>query len=69
VRFSKRSSSRKLTSLDASFFLVGQMFPFASHPIHGYSLSTLPRAMENLAEAGKIAKKYNMRITAHPGQW
>jgi len=45
------------------------MFPFASHPIHGYSLSTLPRAMENLAEAGKIAKKYNMRITAHPGQW
>ncbi|KAL7413614.1 UV-endonuclease UvdE-domain-containing protein, partial [Mrakia frigida] len=51
------------------FRLSSEMFPFASHPVHGYSLSTLPKAMANLAEAGRIAKKYSMRITAHPGQW
>ena len=45
------------------------MFPFASHGTHGYSITTLPRAMANLAEAGRIAKEHDIRITAHPGQW
>jgi UV DNA damage endonuclease len=46
------------------------MFPFASHPEHGYKIAErLPIAAANLAEAGKFARENDMRITAHPGQW
>lgn len=46
------------------------MFPFASHKDHGYRIQdTLPEAMKNMAEAGRIVKEHNMRITVHPGQW
>ena len=49
------------------FRLSSEMFPFASHEIYGYSLA--PFASEALAEAGRIAAKYNHRLTTHPGQF
>lgn len=45
------------------------MFAFASHPEHGYRLTSLPQAYANLQAAGAFAKAHNMRITVHPGQW
>ncbi|CED83839.1 Xylose isomerase-like, TIM barrel domain [Phaffia rhodozyma] len=52
------------------FRLSSEMFPFASHKEHGYNIrETLPEAMKNMAEAGRIAKEHDMRITVHPGQW
>jgi len=42
------------------------MFPFASHPIYGYSLDYCAPL---LAEAGALAKKYGHRLTMHPGQF
>ena len=42
------------------------MFPFASHPEHGY---TLEFADEDLKAVGKAAKEYGMRLTSHPGQF
>lgn len=46
--------------------LSSEMFPFASHEIHGYKLA--PFASETLAEAGKLAAKLGHRLTTHPGQ-
>jgi len=42
------------------------MFPFASHPVYGYSLEF---AKDVLAEAGKAAMKYSHRLSMHPGQF
>ncbi|KAF4446226.1 putative UV-endonuclease UVE-1 [Fusarium austroafricanum] len=47
--------------------LSSEMFPFASHPEHGYKLA--PFASEVLEEAGKVAKELNHRVTTHPGQF
>ncbi|THH32849.1 hypothetical protein EUX98_g1369 [Antrodiella citrinella] len=43
-----------------------EMFPFASHADHGYSLEY---AAEELKAAGDLAKKLGHRLTAHPGQF
>ncbi|KZT53356.1 UV-endonuclease UvdE [Calocera cornea HHB12733] len=42
------------------------MFPFASHGEHGYSLEYADSA---LRAAGALAKKYGHRLTMHPGQF
>jgi len=42
------------------------MFPFASHSVHGYSLEY---ADEALKRAGALAKQYGHRLTMHPGQF
>ncbi|KAK4239521.1 UV-endonuclease UvdE-domain-containing protein [Achaetomium macrosporum] len=47
--------------------LSSEMFPFASHPEHGYKLA--PFASEVLAEAGKVAAELGHRVTTHPGQY
>ncbi|KAH7202310.1 UV-endonuclease UvdE-domain-containing protein [Fusarium oxysporum] len=47
--------------------LSSEMFPFASHPEHGYKLA--PFASEVLAEAGRVAGELNHRLTTHPGQF
>jgi len=46
--------------------LSSEMFPFASHPEHGYKLA--PFASEVLAEAGRVAAELGQRVTTHPGQ-
>lgn len=43
-----------------------EMFPFASHPEHGYDLSF---ADKELKEVGDTAKELGMRLTSHPGQF
>ncbi|GBE89775.1 UV-endonuclease UvdE-domain-containing protein [Sparassis latifolia] len=49
------------------FFRVSsEMFPFASHSIHGYSLEY---AAKELKAAGDLAKRFGHRLTAHPGQF
>jgi len=47
--------------------LSSEMFPFASHPEHGYKLA--PFASEVLVEAGKVAAELDHRLTTHPGQF
>ncbi|KAM7187104.1 UV-endonuclease UvdE domain containing protein [Rhypophila sp. PSN 637] len=47
--------------------LSSEMFPFASHPEHGYKLA--PFASEVLAAAGKVATELGHRLTTHPGQF
>ncbi|SPQ24944.1 95927458-f189-4cf2-a718-2fdf0e9cdb0c [Thermothielavioides terrestris] len=47
--------------------LSSEMFPFASHPEHGYKLA--PFASEVLAEAGRVAAELGHRLTMHPGQF
>ncbi|KAK0638614.1 UV-endonuclease UvdE-domain-containing protein [Cercophora newfieldiana] len=47
--------------------LSSEMFPFASHPEHGYQLA--PFASEVLAEVGKVAAELGHRLTTHPGQF
>ncbi|KAL1746437.1 UV-endonuclease UvdE [Schizophyllum fasciatum] len=42
------------------------MFPFASHPVWGYSLDY---AAPVLAEAGRLANRLGHRLTTHPGQF
>jgi UV DNA damage endonuclease len=42
------------------------MFPFASHLVHGYSLEY---CADLLVKAGALAKKYDHRLTTHPGQF
>ncbi|KAK3686165.1 UV-endonuclease UvdE-domain-containing protein [Podospora appendiculata] len=49
------------------FRLSSEMFPFASHPEHGYKLA--PFASDVLAEAGKVAAELGHRLTMHPGQF
>lgn len=46
--------------------LSSEMFPFASHLEHGYSLDF---ADSLLKEIGDYAKNQNMRLTMHPGQY
>ena len=47
--------------------LSSEMFPFASHPEHGYKLA--PFASEALAEAGRVAAELGHRVSMHPGQF
>ncbi|KAL2265908.1 hypothetical protein VTJ83DRAFT_5260 [Remersonia thermophila] len=47
--------------------LSSEMFPFASHPEHGYRLA--PFASDVLAEAGRMAAELGHRLTMHPGQF
>lgn len=47
--------------------LSSEMFPFASHPEHGYRLA--PFASEVLAEAGRVVAELGHRVTMHPGQF
>lgn len=46
--------------------ISSEMFPFASHNDHAYHLDF---AADVLAEAGRLAAKYNQRLTMHPGQF
>lgn len=46
--------------------LSSEMFPFASHAEHGYSLA--PFASEALAEVGKVVAELGHRVSSHPGQ-
>ena len=46
--------------------LSSEMFPFASHLEHGYSLDF---ADNLLKEIGQYARDNNMRLTMHPGQY
>ncbi|KAF9452757.1 UV-endonuclease UvdE [Macrolepiota fuliginosa MF-IS2] len=46
--------------------LSSEMFPFASHENHGYSLDYCTDLLE---EAGDLANKYGHRLTTHPGQF
>ncbi|KAI8377089.1 UV-endonuclease UvdE-domain-containing protein, partial [Choanephora cucurbitarum] len=46
--------------------LSSEMFPFASHEKAGYDIDF---AEKELAEAGELARKYNHRLTTHPGQF
>jgi UV DNA damage endonuclease len=47
--------------------LSSEMFPFASHDVYGYKLSSF--ASEALAEAGSVAADLGHRLTTHPGQF
>ncbi|KAJ7091932.1 UV-endonuclease UvdE-domain-containing protein [Mycena belliarum] len=46
--------------------MSSEMFPFASHAVHGYSLEYCEPL---LVRAGELAKKLGHRLTAHPGQY
>ncbi|EIN11289.1 UV-endonuclease UvdE [Punctularia strigosozonata HHB-11173 SS5] len=46
--------------------MSSEMFPFASHPIYGYSLEY---CADDLKAVGDLAKKYGHRLTTHPGQF
>lgn len=43
-----------------------EIFPFASHPEHGYSIEF---ADALLKKVGAYAKKHGIRLTTHPGQY
>ncbi|KFY96962.1 hypothetical protein V500_02255 [Pseudogymnoascus sp. VKM F-4518 (FW-2643)] len=47
--------------------LSSDMFPFASHGVHGYKLA--PFAAGALAEVGRVAAGLGQRLTVHPGQY
>lgn len=52
---------------DIYFFrLSSDMFPFASHEIHGYNLEFADTLLKKI---GKYARDNNMRLTMHPGQY
>lgn len=46
--------------------LSSEIFPFASHATYGYSPDC---CKEELAEAGRVARSLNHRVTMHPGQF
>lgn len=46
--------------------MSSEMFPFASHPEHGY---TLEFADAELKAVGKMARELGVRLTSHPGQF
>lgn len=48
------------------FRMSSQMFPFASHREHGYSIS---KWKERLISIGDFARQNHIRITFHPGQF
>ncbi|KAI0999545.1 UV-damage endonuclease [Podosphaera aphanis] len=47
--------------------LSSEMFPFAGHLEHGYTLA--PFASESLAEAGRVIAELGHRVSTHPGQF
>ncbi|KAG9015053.1 hypothetical protein FRB90_004992 [Tulasnella sp. 427] len=50
--------------------MSSEMFPFASHALYGYDLSYAAKELKGTKqEAGDLAKKYNHRLTMHPGQF
>src|SRR6476661_4693448 len=46
--------------------ISSEIFPFASHPKYGYSIDF---ADDILKKIGSYAKRNNMRLTCHPGQY
>ena len=46
--------------------MSSEMFPFASHLEHGYTLEFADR---ELKEVGDEAKRLGVRLTSHPGQF
>jgi UV DNA damage endonuclease len=48
------------------FRLSSDIFPFASHPEHGYSLDFADPLLKYI---GDYAKKHGIRLTMHPGQF
>jgi UV DNA damage endonuclease len=48
--------------------MSSDMFPFSSHPDYS-SYYNFEQFREKLAKLGESAKKYNQRITFHPGQY
>ncbi|KAJ6629518.1 UV-endonuclease UvdE-domain-containing protein [Mycena sp. CBHHK59/15] len=46
--------------------ISSEMFPFALHAVHGYSLEYCAPL---LAQVGALAKKLGHRLNAHPGQY
>jgi UV DNA damage endonuclease len=46
--------------------ISSDIFPFASHPIHGYSLDFADSLLKKI---GTFAKESKIRITMHPGQY
>ncbi|KAF7322017.1 hypothetical protein MKEN_00724400 [Mycena kentingensis (nom. inval.)] len=46
--------------------MSSEMFPFASHSVHGYSLEYCAPL---LARVGELANKLGHRLTTHPGQY
>ncbi|KAI7899362.1 UV-endonuclease UvdE-domain-containing protein [Cokeromyces recurvatus] len=46
--------------------MSSEMFPFASHEKAGYDIDF---AKDELAKVGALVKKYNHRLTTHPGQY
>ncbi|KAL5519595.1 hypothetical protein ACEPAH_1278 [Sanghuangporus vaninii] len=46
--------------------MSSEMFPFASHPEHGYDLSF---ADADLKAIGETARELGVRLTSHPGQF
>ncbi|KAI9002256.1 UV-endonuclease UvdE, partial [Gaertneriomyces semiglobifer] len=49
--------------------LSSEMFPFASHEVHGYNIADVPGAKEVLKEVGEVARRLGHRLTMHPGQF
>lgn len=48
------------------FRMSSQLFPFCSHDIYGYPLKPWKSRLE---EIGEFAKKHQIRLTFHPGQF
>jgi UV DNA damage endonuclease len=46
--------------------ISSEVFPLATHEKVGYSIDF---AKDALAEVGVLARKYNHRLTTHPGQY
>jgi UV DNA damage endonuclease len=46
--------------------MSSEMFPFASHPVYGYSLEY---CAAELRAAGDLANRLGHRLTTHPGQF
>lgn len=52
------------------FRISSEMFPFLSHPVHGYQISDLPNSeiiLSLLKDIGDYAKTHKHRLTTHPG--
>lgn len=48
--------------------MSSEMFPFASHPDY-YQQYDIEQFRQMLQSLGQLAKKYNQRLTYHPGQY
>ncbi|RKO96505.1 hypothetical protein CXG81DRAFT_6381, partial [Caulochytrium protostelioides] len=48
------------------FRMSSGLFPFATHPVHGYSLEPFAKQLEAI---GDFAKSHDMRLTFHPSQF